>query len=766
MRYKKSGTLLFLSVAIILMSACSNTRFLKDDQVLYSGRGKVTIVNKKQIKNSRLAEDLTKRITFVKPNNALFGNKRVLPPFGLWTHNYLGPKKEGKKPGWFYRNFSREPVLVSQINPEKRCREIESALFSIGFLNSKASFTVDTNRRNTRKAKISYTIQIDTAFRINNIFNTRIEDPVDSIIKSYTEKMDIKPGDLFNIEAIKSEKRNISAVLVEQGYYFFGPDNIKFIADTSTAPYQIDLMIGKSPETPLYVCKKYSIDHIKVNLVGVQVDSSDKTIFQDTVFQDGVIITGLKNYLKPGVITRCIQFRKGDLYTTSKHQGTIRQLNNYGIFKYVKMQFTVQDSLHQVMDLTIEMSPKNDVSLNLEGFVQSKSTGFAGPGIETTLAHGNIGKQANKLQLKLGGGVEWQWGINNTDQIAGNSYNAGINASFEFPRLVLPFKLPSSSKLISSKTICNLGFEFTNNVQFYRMNGVNLGFSYLWKRRQKITNIFFPLKINVVNLLKTTSEFDSIAESNPYVKKSFEEQTIIGTEYNFTYDNSNKKSNGFYFQSIIGTAGNLIDLVKSAQGGKRPYTIIDNVYSQFIKSSVDVRYYTATVKKGIVFRFYTGAGFSYSNSAVMPYVEQFYSGGSMSLRGFQARSLGPGSYEPDQSSGIVDQTGDIKLEANVEYRFQLSKLVLGALFVDAGNVWLLNKDVNRPAAEFGFNTFARQIAVGTGVGLRFDFSFFILRTDLGFPLRNTYQSDNSYWIRNVNDALSGAILNIAIGFPF
>lgn len=297
------------------------------------------------------------------------------------------------------------------------------------------------------------------------------------------------------------------------------------------------------------------------------------------------------------------------------------------------------------------------------------------------------------------------------------------------------------------------------------MEGTILSFGYLWKRRQKITNVFLPLKINIVNLLETTSDFDSIANENPYVRKSFEEQTIIGAEYDFTYDNSNKNRNGFYLQSIIGTAGNLIDLIKSIQGGERPYTIIDNVYSQFIKTSFDLRYYTRTVKKGIAMRFYAGAGFSYRNSSVMPYVEQFYSGGSMSLRGFEARSLGPGSYKPDKSSGIVDQTGDIKLESNIEYRFALSKVVLGALFFDAGNVWLLNKDINRPGAEFDFDSFASQIAVGTGLGLRFDFSFFILRTDMGFPLRNTYKSGTSNW-RNIGDIFSGGMLNIAIGLPF
>lgn len=753
-------------VAALFFSACSNTKFLTGDQILYTGRGKVTIVNKEKIENENAALAVGKLLTEASPNNSILGKKRTLPPFGLWVHNYMKPKKEDAKPGWAYRNFASEPILVSHIDPEQRCKKIESELFAIGFFNAKATFLIDTNPRNPRKAKIDYNISLNNPFKINKIINATVVDSVDSIIKGYTNKLDVKTGDYFNVATIKSDKVKIASELTEKGYYFFGPNNIQFIGDTTEAPFEVNMMIGKNPETQDFICKKYTIDTIKVNLLGVDADSTDEANLPDTLIYNGVIITGLKGYLNPDVITRCIQFSKGDLYATSKHQATLRQLSNYGIFKYVKMQFVVKDSVNQKMNLIIEMSPKNDVSLNLEGFVQSKSTGFAGPGVETTLAHGNMNKQANKLQLKLNASFEWQWGLNNSETLGGNSYSAGINTSYVFPRLVVPFKLPSHSKLISTKTICNLGFDFTNNIQYYRMAGVNLSYSYQWKRTQKITNIFFPLKINNVNLLQTTNEFDSITNSNPYVKKSFEEQSVYGMEYNFIYDNNRRKRNGFYLQATFGAAGNLIDLIKSTQANERPYTVVGNVYSQFIKPSLEMRYFTKTMKQGLVFRFYSGVGFSYNNSTVMPYVEQFYSGGSNSLRGFIARSLGPGSYKPDESNGIIDQTGDIKLEFNVEYRFELSKMVLGALFVETGNVWLLNKDVNRPGAEFQFNTFTNQLAVGTGVGLRFDFDYFVLRTDFGLPLRNTYESDYGYWLSNANKVFSSTKLNIAIGYPF
>ncbi len=199
---------------------------------------------------------------------------------------------------------------------------------------------------------------------------------------------------------------------------------------------------------------------------------------------------------------------------------------------------------------------------------------------------------------------------------------------------------------------------------------------------------------------------------------------------------------------------------------ERPYSVVGSVYSQFMKLSTDIRYYRNFHNMSIVFRLYSGIGFPYSNSVVMPYVEQFYSGGSNSIRAFIARSLGPGNLELPESSDIIDQTGDIKLEANLEFRFKISKVLHGAVFLDAGNVWLLNPDETRPGAEFNFSTFADQLAVGTGIGLRFDFNFFILRTDFGFPLRTPYKTNGSNWLESTSKSWHDMVFNLAIGYPF
>ncbi len=308
----------------------------------------------------------------------------------------------------------------------------------------------------------------------------------------------------------------------------------------------------------------------------------------------------------------------------------------------------------------LELTPMKEVSLDLEGNVVTKSTGFSGPGVVATLAHRNLWRSANKLQLKLEGGVEWQWGNKSSSSLGTVSYNAGISSSIVFPRVIKPFNLFSTKRFSVPQTTVTLGFEFLNKIQYYRMNSINLGYAYQWKRSERITHIYYPINLNSITLLKTTPEFDSILNSNPYIKKSFEEQFIAGMKYNFIYDNSSsKQTNGIYFQGGISTAGNLIDLFKRNSSGseERPYTTIGNVYSQFLKLTTDLRYYRNINKHTLAFRLYSGIGFPYSNSVVMPYVEQFYSGGSNSIRAFVARSLGPGAYHSESSSDIIDQTG-------------------------------------------------------------------------------------------------------------
>jgi outer membrane protein assembly factor BamA len=762
--FKRFLTYIFVPACTsIIISSCSNTKFLKGDQLLYTGKHEVILSDSGKLNDTRI-KPLIESVTFYKPNNSI-GGKRWLPPVGLWIYNYRKPT-ENKKPGLFYRTMAKEPVLLSHVNPEVRGKKLESELFGIGYFHAKVWTTVDTSRNNQRKAGVTYYVKPGKPFRYREVTIAPPSDAVDSIIAGYEKNLLIRGGEVFDLEKIKGESKKISSRVEENGYFFFNQSNIKYTADTTLAPYSIDLRIGKTSDQLNRSARKYFIDEIILN-ISEEIDSLESGRSADTLSYEGLEIISRDLRFKPAIFSRAVYFRKDDAYSATKHRQTITHLNSYGVFKFINLRYIPDpDTLVNKLDILIELTPAKDISLDLEGNVVTKSTGFSGPGFAATVAQGNLGGGANRLQLKLTGGFEWQWSGGSTSGLGTFSYNAGLSSSIIFPRLITPFNLFNTSRFNLPKTSVTLGFELLNKVQYYRMSSVNLSYGYQWRRSDKITHNFSPVFINSINLLETTQEFDSILNSNPYIKKSFEEQFIVGMKYDFTFDNSmTKQPNGFYFQGGISTSGNLLDLLKRASSGEneRPYSFVGNIYSQFMKFSTDIRYYRNFRNKNLVFRLYTGIGFPYSNSIVMPYVEQFYSGGSNSIRAFLARSLGPGNLPPPPpESEIIDQTGDIKLEGNFEFRFGITKVVKGALFVDAGNIWLLNYDETRPGGEFNFNTFADQIAIGSGVGLRFDFNFFVLRTDFGFPVRTPYETDGSNWVRKMDNM----VFNFAIGYPF
>jgi outer membrane protein assembly factor BamA len=769
MNLKSNTYIPHIILASLFLASCSNTKFLSGDQMLYTGRNKVEVISPENSKKQKAADQVIQTVTSYKPNNAV-GGKRVLIPGGLWIYNYMKPGEKGKVSKWFYKTFAVEPVLISQVNPEMRSKKLESELFNIGYFHATVSAKIDTSSRNPRKAKITYTVKLGNPFVYKSISFAPPVDALDTLINSDEKNLKIKPDDVFNLNDVKAVTKKITSLVNEKGYYYFNAGDIEWIADTIQEPGKIDLRLGRNKETiQQSATRKYDIRSISVQIKN-PVDSLAINQAEDSICFDGISIRSHEDYFKPSLIARSIYFREGDTYSTSKHQQTMQRLNSFGVFKFINLQFVPdRDTIKPQLDLLLELTPMKEVSLDLEANVVTKSTGFSGPGFVATLAHRNLWGGANKLQLKLEGGVEWQWGTKSSSNLGTVSYNAGISSSIIFPRVIKPFNLFNTKRFNMPQTSVTLGFEFLNKVQYYRMNSLNLGYAYQWKKSERITHIFYPIYFNSITLLQTTPEFDSILNANPYIRKSFEEQFIAGMKYNFIYDNStSKQTNGFYFQGGISTAGNLIDFFKRASSGsqERPYTTIGNVYSQFLKLTTDLRYYRNIDRHSLAFRLYAGVGFPYSNSVVMPYVEQFYSGGSNSIRAFVARSLGPGGYHEEYSSDIIDQTGDVKLEGNAEYRFTLSGVVKGALFLDAGNVWLLNKDENRPEAEFNISTFTNQLAVGTGFGLRFDFSFFILRFDVGFPLRNAYATDGRYWLSSAKDVFSGFLFNLAIGYPF
>ena len=336
MRIKLQIYFLLLAGLGIITGACSNTRFLADDQLLYTGKNEVFVSDSGKI-NDRLVRQITESATFYKPNNSI-GGKRLLLPVGLWIYNYRKPA-ENKKPGWLYRTLAKEPVLVSTVNPEVRCRKLESELFGNGYFNASVWSVTDTNSRNQRKAGITYFIKPEKPFRYNEISFEPPSDAVDTLINSFENDNVLETGEIFSLEKVKSQTKKITDTVVEDGYFYFSQANLKYTADTTRIQNKIDLRIGKNTDALSNAARKYYIDDITVRITG-DVDSTDLHQRIDTIRYDGIEIVSKGMRFKPEVISRSIYFRKGDTYSASKHRQTTTHLNSYGIFKFINVRYT------------------------------------------------------------------------------------------------------------------------------------------------------------------------------------------------------------------------------------------------------------------------------------------------------------------------------------------------------------------------------------------------------------------------------------------
>jgi outer membrane protein assembly factor BamA len=758
---------ILIIILVMVLSGCSNTRFLAKDQVLYTGRQDVKIINSHNISKTSSVKNYVKSVTNHKVNNSLFG-RRILPPIGLWVHNYLKPK-EGKKFGrWFYKTFSSYPILISDVNPELRSAKIGNDLFDKGYFHTKAWAAIDTSKRNPKKGRISYFVDLAPPNFYSQVVIDSISDKLDSLISKDDFMKQIRSGNQFNLEKLKNSRIDLSRRIQENGYYYFMPTFIDLNADTTVGGNRLDMRIAIRKDLPESVISKYRINNITVkNSQGRDTSFSEKY----ASFYDGINIISTGYILKPNILANSIYFRKGDTYSVSSYQNTLTRLNNLEVFKSVNISYikSLTDSLDHLLDVNMDLIMADNINLAFEADLATKSSGYIGPLLSVSISHGNMFKGGERLKLGLTGGFEWQWGTKNNTELGNFSYQYGIASGLTFPRIILPFKIGKDLSKLFQRTNINLDLSILNRSAYYKMSSLKTNLNYQWGSNKNIQQSFSAIYINSVNLLETTTEFDSVVSENIYIRKSFEEQFIVGGKYDITFNNTTDvKPNNFFFQAGLSTSGNLVDLFARINKNpeERPYYFFGNVYSQYVKFTADFRYCRNEYNKSLVFRLYAGIGAPYGNSISLPYVEQFFSGGAYSLRGFTARYLGPGSYHSDDNSGYIDQSGDIKLESNLEFRFDMSKMLKGAFFIETGNIWLVNEDEYRPGAKFNRNTFYNELAVDTGFGLRFDFTFFIMRIDLGLPIRTPYKTDGKNWITSTNQAVSGAIFNLAIGYPF
>ena len=511
----------------------------------------------------------------------------------------------------------------------------------------------------------------------------------------------LKKGQPFDLDVIKSERERIDNSLKERGFYYFHPDNIIVQADSTVSKnHKVELNVKLKDNTPDLSTQQFSIDKVVVfpnyNIRDVKNGKYSVPMNPDSLQKyahEDIYVIDPEHKFKPKIFDRALYFKRGDLYNRTNHNLTLNRLISLGVFKFVKNEFVVSDSLQHKFDAYYLLTPRELQSLRLEALGRTNSANYAGSELNLNWTHRNFFRGAEQFKASVYGAFDVQIG---GPENAKNIFRAGSNVQLSIPRIVAPFRFNSSSAFVP-RTNITLGYEFQNRTEYYTLNTFSGSFGYVWKENARKEHDLKILDITYVSPANITPLYMERSAGNDAMKRVVEKQLIFGPTYSYTYTNTMlQKPNTVYYKGTLDLAGNITGLFTGANVKKdKEKTIFGVPFSQYAKIENDFRFYHKfNEKTSLATRAIAGLAYPYGNSEHIPFSRQFFSGGSNSVRAFRARTLGPGSFDPRTipEGFYFDQSGDVKLELNAEYRANLYKFLNVAVFTDAGNVWLINDD--------------------------------------------------------------------------
>lgn len=761
---------LFLSVALLL-SGCSTTKNLPADEVLYTGIKKIEVTNEDKSPDGTEALAEIEAALNYPPNDALLGSSsiRIPFPFGLWVYNAFVNKK-GKINQWIFKKLAAKPVYINTVNPEVRTKVAYNLLREYGYFNGSTSYLIDPDKKNPKQAKITYRVDMNKSYTYDSISYVRLRHRIDTLVQRNIGQTLLKEGENFNVNRLEAERQRVSSLLRNNGYYYFRPEFISYQADTVQHPGQVALRISTKPGLPGSALRPWRLGDISIWLNGFNSEPpTDSIRYKDlTIHYEG------KLRVRPKILYDRIKFQTGELYSQTGQEKTQTALSRLGVFRYSEMQYTPKDTLRRQDTLNLQINTVYDLPLDgeLELNVTTKSNDQTGPGAIFSVTKRNVFGGGETFGVTMRGSYEWQTGKRvSGSSSAINSWEFGVSGTLTFPQVLFPSLMHGDLKYPSSTSFRIYGDQL-NRAKFFKMLAFGGSASYDFQPSATSHHSVTPFKLTYSLLQRTTHEFDSIITVNKALGRSLENQFVPAMGYTYTYDDSpiTSRKNHLWWQSSITQAGLILDGAYAIAGknfNKRDKKLFGNRFAQFAKLTSEIRYnYALGGRQHLVGRLMGGVAYSYGNATTTPYSEQFYIGGANSIRAFTIRSIGPGSYRPtDPNYGYLDQTGDVKFEANLEYRFPILGDLHGATFLDAGNVWLLRHDEDRPGGQLKWGRFLKDLALGTGVGLRYDLTFIVIRLDWGIGLHVPYDTGKKGYY-NIPKFRDGMGVHLAIGYPF
>lgn len=794
----KNHTVITLILGVLLLSACSTTACLEEGEQLYVGlkevtynkaetqksgdKGVITAVsdavekveniirgNRAEVRAARAQQEQyaavvpeVDAVLACEPNGALFGSSSIVNPLNLRLRIYNKYHDTDRKFGrWMLRTFGAEPVLISTVSPQTRVKVATNQLHNYGYFRAQTTYEVIPTK-NPKKAKLAYHIQTGPLYLIDSIRYERFTPQIDSLLRTTRRRRLLKKGSAFSAANLANERTRIDNLLRENGYYYFTPSVVKYQADTIRNPLHVSMRVLPDEAAEANAMRPWKMGRTYVTLFDnttAQLDTILPLRFFDYAFH------GKKPPLKAVMWRRALMHRRGQPYRLSDQTATLEKITGMGVLSQVSLEYLPAsdsptcDTLNTYISATMDKLYESSLTMN----ATLKSNHQFGPGISYELAKRNAFRGGEKVAWKIFGQYEWNIGKEGGKEL--NSYELGSELSLTFPRLML---MKHNKQRFAATTKFALDVDWRNRSGFFNMVQWGVHATYDWTTRRKFHHELTAFDLEFDRTLSTTDLFQSIVQANPALYVTMRNQFVPSVGYVFTYASASQK-NPFWVQATGKEAGNLTAGIYSACGGRwteRDKTVMGSPFAQFVRLTAEThKSWTLSSRLLLASRVYAGAVFTYGNSTAAPYSELFYVGGANSVRGFAARSIGPGGYRSaERRYAYIDQMGDIKLEANLELRARLFADLHGAVFLDAGNTWLMHNDPLRPESQFSASNLKR-IALGTGLGLRYDLTFLVLRLDFGIGLHAPYDSSRKGFY-NIERFRDGCALHLAIGYPF
>jgi outer membrane protein assembly factor BamA len=766
MRNKKY---LIAVLGLLTLCGCSSTSNLPEGEKLYTGLEKIKYNDPGKDQYFLNTQMELEAALACAPNGALLGSSYYRTPFQfkLWIYNaFVNSKTAFGK--WILGAFGSEPVLMSNVNPAMRASVAQTILRNHGYFEGKVGYK-EIDQSDPKEEKLSYDVTLNHLYTLDSIKYLNYPAKADSMIRATAGEALLRTGDPFNAATLEAERGRLARLFRNNGYYYYKSVYSSYLADSVNVPGKVSIVAQPVADIKPEVNKQYYIGNMKIEIRKSMMEQLTDSI-RHRHFT--LYFSGKRPPMRPSVILRDLKFRRGELFCQDKYEQSLSNISALGIYSMTDITYAPRDTTakNDTLDVTINAVLDKPIDISLEGKMSSKSNDRMGPGLVLGLTKRNVFQGGEKINVKLFGSYEWQTGRSvggNSKHI--NSYDYGGSVSLDYPRLEAPF-FKRHRFYSTPSTSISLSYECLNRADYFKMTSLTAALTYKFQPSATSQHEFSPLILDFEMLQNRTARFDSIIAANPALYVSMRDKFVPKMKYTYTYTSPKTYRNPITWTASVTEAGNLLSLCYMAAGKKfndKNKNIFGNPFAQFVKFDTDLRKtWTVSDKNQLVGHVSAGALFTYGNSDVAPYSEQFYVGGANSVRAFTIRSIGPGKYTAASTNySYLDQVGTMKIEGSLEYRFNIFGNLYGATFLDAGNIWLIKDDADRPGGTFKPQNIFKQMATGTGAGLRYDMEFLVLRLDLGVALHVPYDTSKSGYY-NIPRFKDGLGLHFAIGYPF